>query len=1590
MKKFLFTCVMAAIASCCLAARVDRVTAMRVANSFRDNHADYQASILRGMPKTPLTDITDRLDFANLYVFADDHSFVIVAADDCVQPILAYSMDNTFGTEPMPDNVGFWLRGYDEQIALAIAQNAVPTRQAAQDWEMLKSCKNVQLRATAAVAALLKTTWNQSSPYNNLCPSGCPTGCVATAMAQVMNYWKYPTKGIGSHSYEYTHTTYGIQEADFGATTYDWSNMRDSYSYNATNAQRTAVATLMRHCGVSIDMNYGPNGSSAQTAKVALALKDYFNYDDDLYYAMRDDYTDSEWIALLKAELDASTPRPVQYQGFDTGAASGHSFVLDGYDNNNRFHVNWGWGGSSDGWFTVDNLRPGSYNFSAAMQAAIFGVRPPQSEVAAPIDLVAEYTDGQSELSWKESEGAVSYNVYRESTLIATGVASTQYIDHEVPYGTVKYYVRAVDSDGHKSAHSNFASVVRSYDAPIVNDLAATVSDHDVTLTWSAPAWCYPEEPSATLFYGDNDGNGVCGGSMTVAQNNGTMYWGHRYRPATLSSHKNKSIYKVSFYANYIGTYELYVYEADATSSKPQTLLRHQSVTSVLTGWIDIVLNEPLTIEDTSKDIWVFLSNTDNRAIPATYVSFSGSGSNYGNYTSLNPLQSVSTQSGKVFLIKTFLTDGVYTYNLYRDNVKIASEIENTRASYTDSNLPDGHYAYYVTTNYYKGESDPSNVVEVDIPEVIYPIWTDAVKNMPEGFAVDGENSTITISSEEALAWLISYVNGYNGCTAHDLSGWTVKLTKDLDMSENAWVPIGFGNTKPFKGTFDGQCHTIDGIHVSDATEAGYVQSRHGDMLNAGLFGYADGATIRNTFVTSGTLLADKANANMGGIAGTAANSTSIEFCESAIGLESAGDINAIGGIAGEADNSDITAVMAVGDITINGTAANAGAITGTGGTVNTFYACQTITGDATSINTTGSNGYCVNGNGDYAMGTTDFSTPTAYTYGSYATNNTVGSNPLVDILNADVNLANGYKWMRPTTQAINGDYPIIVKAENDGFAIVNESANGNGKVVRYGEINTLLGMDKYQNASHSVFMYNNDELTTAPVNTKLYIDEHVALTQSDACGDVTATVGVTIENRVNTLGAMGRDWHMVSTPLKNVPLGITYYETAAQTPEAYPGEGNLTLGIDYAIVADESTYFPEGIDDREQFDFYSYYEPKYHWINMKRASTNHWQQDGDYAQIEYTNEEVLQFGKGYMIALGDANEKNLIQAKGVLNNNAEKTVPITAEGEYLKGYNLLGNPFQSYLDFNEFVAQNPDIWASGGAGYRSYVVYDAEENGFNEYLVDANSQSFSTNAVHTASRYINMHQGFFIVKNGTAESAKFTSGMRKTAMDDEYTGAEPSFRDNVLAYPLVNLFCTDGDGKREVSVIEMERPVMAGSLKMKGMLNGKCNMYIHWNGDDLSNIFIDHMPDFVPVWFDAAEDGVFTMTWSTANAAFGYMHLIDNLTGTDTDCLTAESYTFQGKTTDMSARFRLVFSPLSVKDITAEGGNFAFFDGNELVVNGEGDLSLIDLNGRILATKHVSGQQSRVSLPVVAEGMYMLRMATAEGVRVQKIVIRK
>lgn len=387
--------------------------------------------------------IVRQTGFRQFYIFDinQGNGFVIVAADDVAYPVLGYSTNAPAGD--LGPETRFWLDQYAEEID-ALAASTVEVDPTVADyvqesWNELLQGTWQQPKTATTVAQMLTTRWNQSPYYNALCPSGTPVGCVATAMAQVMKYWNHPVVGSGSHSYY--ENDYGTLSADFGNTTYDWDNMPNRLNSGSTSVQINAVATLCYHLGVAIEMNYSPEGSGAQVLGSGpcsqTALEEYFGYKSTLSGVSKYSYTDAEWVEMLKEELEDG--RPVLYAGYDNSA--GHAFVFDGYDANSRFHINWGWGGSYDGYFVMGALNPAgggtgtntSNTFNYYNQA-IIGIEPEPTLMATPSVLVFDVDGGTSSLevrsdygisvSWTASTNA-SWLTISPTTGLGSGSLST-------------------------------------------------------------------------------------------------------------------------------------------------------------------------------------------------------------------------------------------------------------------------------------------------------------------------------------------------------------------------------------------------------------------------------------------------------------------------------------------------------------------------------------------------------------------------------------------------------------------------------------------------------------------------------------------------------------------------------------------------------------------------------------------------------------------------------------------------------------------------------------------------------------------------------------------------------------------------------------------------------------------------------------------------------------------------------------------------------------------------------------------------------------------------------------------------------------
>ncbi len=376
--------------------------ALGIAKSFYENSfnnpltkslaKNYTLKFVYGAYKEGVT--TRSSDNVYYYIFniGNQNGFVVVSGDDRANNILGYSTTGNFSVDSIPPNFRNWLNIYQKELQ-SLMDNSTNTLSAS---EVITE----NINATSVPSLLGKTKWDQDSPYNASCPkSGTQstyTGCVATAIAQIMRYHQYPMKGIGTKKY----TTESLKKdlsVDFSTTSYDWSNMLDTYNGSESSTQKDAVATLMYHCGVAANMDYGTSASSAFDEDAAIGLINYFGYDANLRTLYRDYYSSDEWEAILRNELNNN--RPVLYGGGNKNN-EGHAFVCDGYDTNNLYSFNWGWSGYCDGYYALTSLNPNSTGTDIGssdggftiFQDMTIGIQKPSSESKPSYQLLLDDT----------------------------------------------------------------------------------------------------------------------------------------------------------------------------------------------------------------------------------------------------------------------------------------------------------------------------------------------------------------------------------------------------------------------------------------------------------------------------------------------------------------------------------------------------------------------------------------------------------------------------------------------------------------------------------------------------------------------------------------------------------------------------------------------------------------------------------------------------------------------------------------------------------------------------------------------------------------------------------------------------------------------------------------------------------------------------------------------------------------------------------------------------------------------------------------------------------------------------------------------
>ena len=405
-------------------------------------------------------------DDVYFYVFNNpEGGWVMVSGNDVTEDdVIAYSYEGSFKYDGAPDNLKNWLKKYEAEIKFAVAQSAVQGQYSMTSG--LRKAAGVKKADKVDVETLVQSHWDQDTPYWNMCPmknsTRCLTGCVATAMAQVMRYWKWPVKGTGSKTYTDTPDSDGwgtgqTLTANFGEHTYLWDSMPYETSSYTTTTQKNAVAQLMSDCGISVEMTYGTSsegGSGAYSENIPTALTNYFGYKSSAKYYSTSSPNNTTWKNRVYTELAAG--RPVLYDGYSSNSG-GHEFVCDGYQaSTGKYHFNWGWSGECDGYFSIGTLNPSGYNFSSE-EGCVIGVEPDGQS----FNVTAVYDDSKGEVLVDEE--------------VAQGATATIVVGANDGYKLTDISVKGDDS----KANISFTPAVSAF----VDEYSFTMPEENVTVT---------------------------------------------------------------------------------------------------------------------------------------------------------------------------------------------------------------------------------------------------------------------------------------------------------------------------------------------------------------------------------------------------------------------------------------------------------------------------------------------------------------------------------------------------------------------------------------------------------------------------------------------------------------------------------------------------------------------------------------------------------------------------------------------------------------------------------------------------------------------------------------------------------------------------------------------------------------------------------------------------------------------------------------------------------------------------------------------------------------------------------------------------
>ena len=1510
---------------------VDEQTAKEVGAKYLNASVGRAASA--GEMQSVKTYFMDNGDAA-FYVFNTTNSYVIVSAQDVATPILGYSDEGTFDVDAIPEQMEWWLQDYAKQIQYGVEERQIDFEKTVKQWNLVKRIGRLEdnrgERITVGPLLVDSDTgdlilWNQSAIYSTQTPqipnsaNHYAAGCVPVSMSQIMRKWKHPAQGIGSHTSDGSHH----ETIDFGATTYDWANMPVSLNSEIlgrtpTSDEITAVGTLLHHAGVSVDCFYKLSGTDAQSDKVPNALVSYFGYSEEAKLDRLTHRADS--IAIWKVKLRSCLNHgyPMYYSGIDHGTL-GHAFACDGYDDNDRFHINWGYDGNRNGYFAIGALNYGGNANYNACNDAIFNIHPAGYSTYFDISVTAN----------NDAYGTVTTS----STSVIYG-------------GNVT--VTATPKSGYCFCYWSLNGVNVSENAEYTFNVKY---DRDLVAVFSAPFTITTASANNEQGTVAGDATNVNYGVMhtiTATPKNGYIFVNWTKGGDIVSSH-NPYTFKVVGDGDYVANFEelegVAIGTGDATYNYLPTYSYYQYSYSqqIITaneinkrGELEsIALFNTVSSNSRSWNIYLkltdkttFTNNTDWIAVTEDDLYYSGTvalSDNEWTYIKLD---------------KKFSYDGLLNLAIIiDDNTNSTSGNRITCKSYSVS----GNHAIYK----YAGSGaniDPYNVTDVTgtcttyrnrfildiIPDAstTYSV-TATVEPAGTGFVegagdfIFGELCTLTAEPNEQYAFKNWTRNGDQVSTDATYS-FNVKEAHDLVANFYSVKPIQF---------MDSEVETIC--------------VEHWDTNGDGCLSNAEAAAVTDL----GTYFS--------------ANTTITAFDE----------LSYFTGLTTIPNNAfknctNLTRVVIPENVTTIGTSAFQGcsALSGTLSlpaeliTIgqDAFHGCSSLTGSlvipdkVTTIGTDAFNG-CTGFDGTLTIGKkVSVINGRAFCNCSSFTGDLVIPNSVTSIYGAAFNNCSGFDGMLVlgesvssiSYQAFDGCSGICAVVSKRATPPSVTSANTFNKMsfsipvyVPNGTSSTYSsntpGWSQFTNyqdqiktsswtapsATDVISVDNTYELTTNVTARYIYFtaDDKVLTIANGKTLTVTNDIASTDASQlVLNDGAQLVCGNSVCATVKKDIAAAT-----AKTPTNWYAISSTVhdVGQSYESIANVTNL----IDGT--YDLLYYDEAASMWRNQKSS--------GNAAGFS-----VLQNGRGYIYRNASA---VTLSYEGQTNNGTvyDYTLSYAAENASLRGFNLIGNPYPH------------DIYKGEGTAIENTYL----EEGFYKLKGDG-TWLVSTDNTTT----IKANEAVLVQAKSTAD------GQALAILDKTASGAK-SNHDNIM-------FVVANSEHEDVAYAIFDNG--HGLNKIDHYNTEAHKLYISKEGEEFALAMLPDNTQSIDLGFKTKTIGQYTLSVKT-EGLFGYIHLIDNMTGADIDMLAEHEYSFFGMPNDDENRFTVRLSYNSGDDET-----FAYQNGDNIIVRGNGELQIFDLTGRMVMRQHINGVQMCPGASLQT-GVYILKLND----KAQKLLIK-